>query len=89
VQGGCAGEFEIGYQTEAWQPGAGRHWVRCESRDYRRTMCRADGYRGVRLARQISRAACIEGETWGHDRSRVWVDHGCAADFEIGVTRPY
>ena len=82
VSNGCEGEFEIGYQDARFEPSRGRDWVRCESRDYRENTC-ATGGRSARLARQISRAACIEGETWGYTRRGIWVDQGCAADFEV------
>ena len=39
---------------------------------------------GVRLIRQRSDADCIYSRTWGYDRSRIWVDRGCRADFEVG-----
>ncbi len=82
VSNGCEGEFEIGYQDQLFRPDAGRGWVRCESRDYAQTFCAARG-REVRLARQISRAPCVQGQTWGYERRGIWVDQGCAADFEV------
>lgn len=82
VSDGCEGEFEVGYQDDRFEPAAGRRWVRCESRDYRQATCGVAGGT-VRLARQISRAPCIEGETWGYARRGIWVDQGCAADFEV------
>jgi hypothetical protein len=88
VQDGCAGEFEIGYANDAYRPPSGSGWVRCESRDYQQSTCSAPGNRGVRLARQVSRAVCIEGRTWGYDRNRIWVNNGCGADFEV-VGRAY
>jgi len=84
VDDGCAAEFDIGYADTAWRPGAGGgSWVRCESRDFGQEVCAAPRNRGVNLVRQISRARCIEGDTWGFDRNRIWVTEGCAADFEI------
>lgn len=58
--------------------------LRCESRDYRDNYCPANTRGGVRLLRQVSRAPCWEGESWGYDRRGIWVSEGCAADFEIG-----
>ncbi len=88
VQGGCAGEFEIGYADNAWRPPTGSSWVRCESRDYQQSVCGVDRNQGVRLARQVSRSPCIEGRTWGYDRNRIWVNNGCSADFEV-IGRAY
>ena len=55
--------------------------VRCSSDDGRRHYCDIDTSRGVRLSRQISGSACIQGSTWGYDRRGVWVDRGCRAEF--------
>ena len=55
--------------------------VKCNSDDGRRHYCDIDTSRGVRLSRQISGTACIEGSTWGYDRRGVWVDRGCRATF--------
>lgn len=59
----------------------GQDGVRCNSDDGRRHYCDIDTSRGVRLSRQISGSACVEGSTWGYDRRGVWVDRGCRAEF--------
>lgn len=63
---------------------AGSGIVRCESTDGRTRECPADTSRGVRLVRQISRAACVEGQSWGYGRGGVWVTQGCRAEFASG-----
>jgi hypothetical protein len=83
VEDGCAGVFEIGYQDNAWRPGNNAQWVRCESRDYQQNYCATGSSRDAFLVRQISRAPCIEGQSWGRDRRGIWVSNGCAADFEV------
>lgn len=84
VEGGCGAAFEIGYVDRPWRPSRVEvRWLRCESRDYQRTLCDAHGNRGVDLVRQVSRSPCIEGSTWGYNRNRIWVSNGCSADFEI------
>lgn len=62
--------------------------LRCESTDGRWTACRVDTYGGVTLSRQLSRAGCWQGDTWGYDRNRIWVTNGCRAEFRIGDRRP-
>jgi hypothetical protein len=59
--------------------------VRLESKDGRRAYYRTtlDGNDRVRLIRRLSDRPCIEGRTWGYNRSGVWVDDGCRAVFEI------
>ena len=83
VSDGCAGVFDIGYVDEPWRPGGGAQWVRCESRDYQQNYCSTGRAGSVYLVRQISRAPCIEGQSWGRDRRGIWVSNGCAADFEV------
>jgi hypothetical protein len=68
----------------AARPAEAQRHVRCESRDYRERLCRADTAGGVRLARQLGDAACRQGRTWGTTRSGIWVSNGCRADFEVG-----
>ena len=57
---------------------------RCESEDHRVRRCNVNTSGGVRLVRQESDAACIQGRTWGYDRDGVWVSGGCRARFAIG-----
>lgn len=94
VSNGCRAEFEVVDQRGNWGSGwSGNRWdnddrdsprnglVRCESNGARGGYCRADTGRGVRLANQLSSAQCIEGQSWGYDRSGIWVSHGCRAEF--------
>jgi len=62
--------------------------MRCESTDGRWKACSVDTYGGVTLARQLSRAGCWQGDTWGYDRNRIWVTNGCRAEFRVGGNRP-
>ncbi len=61
--------------------------IRCESDNYRFRAC-ATGGAHARIVRQISRAACVEGRSWGNDGRGVWVDRGCSAEFAL-VDRGY
>ena len=59
-------------------PGYGNSYgdiVRCESNDGRTRRCSVAGSGNMRaqLVRQLSRAACVEGRTWGSDRGGIWV----------------
>jgi hypothetical protein len=93
VDRGCAGIFvERGrgdhYGGGDWHPGP--DWDRdirltCSSEDYRYRMCRVDVGRGgdVRIVRQLSNSACIEGRSWGWNRAGVWVSGGCSAVFRV------
>ncbi len=79
VTHGCGGEFAAGM-------GYGRagQVIRCESPDNRYRQCSGDVRGGARIARQLSNQPCVEGRTWGANRSGIWVDQGCRADFEVG-----
>ncbi len=95
VDRGCAAEFAVGV---AWigpgrpggpghGPGPGwdrpGHVVSCRSYGYRDAYCRAEVRRSVQIVRQISRAPCHYGRTWGYDRGGIWVRNGCSAEFRI------
>ncbi|MCC6918896.1 MAG: DUF3011 domain-containing protein [Alphaproteobacteria bacterium] len=55
----------------------------CESQGNMYRFCSVDTQRGVRLDRQISKAPCVYGTTWGYYRSGIWVNFGCRARFII------
>jgi len=58
--------------------------IRCESDYGHRRVCSFDGWGRAALSRQLSRTACVEGRTWGHEgRNAVWVSNGCRADFVV------
>jgi hypothetical protein len=56
--------------------------VTCESTNNRRQYCTFDTRSGVRLARTIGDSQCVRGSSWDYDKSGVWVDRGCRAEFE-------
>ncbi|MEO8605762.1 MAG: DUF3011 domain-containing protein [bacterium] len=58
--------------------------VRCESQSSRYRYCRVDTHGKVKVKKQLSDKDCQRGRTWGFDRSGIWVDHGCRADFSVG-----
>jgi len=71
-----------------WRPGPG--WdqairVRCASNGFQYNMCQVDTGRGsnVTIAKQISKARCMEGRNWGWNRAGIWVDQGCEAEFVV------
>jgi hypothetical protein len=60
------------------------HVFRCEADYGHRRVCSFEGFGRAALSRQISRTACVEGRTWGHEgRNAVWVSDGCRADFVV------
>lgn len=89
VHRGCRARFVVsdpGWHDSSsggWGPSHGET-VRCESDRGRRETCRTRTRGGVRLARQLSRASCVYGRTWGYDRNSIWVDRGCRGLFEVG-----
>lgn len=76
-------------QASAQYSGVGDSILRCESTDGRQRFCQADTRDGIQLLRQLSKSACVEGDTWGADRRGVWVDRGCRAEFALGGDRGY
>lgn len=59
--------------------------ITCSSNDMGRRYCRANTSGGVKLTYQRSGSACTMGVSWGYDNGGIWVDHGCRADFALGV----
>ena len=57
--------------------------VSCNSNDMRRNFCTIGPNSGVRLYRQHSDAACIQGRTFGVRGRQMWVDRGCRAEFQV------
>lgn len=62
-------------------------FIECSSIDRRTTWCEVDTRGGVRLERQLSRAGCWEGDTWGYSRRGIWVSNGCRAEFRVFRSR--
>jgi hypothetical protein len=58
--------------------------VTCESSNGNYRECAVDTRGGVTLSRQLSSQGCWEGDTWGYDRNRIWVNNGCRAQFDVG-----
>ena len=58
--------------------------VTCESSNGGFQSCAVDTRGGVTLSRQLSSQGCWEGDTWGYDRNRIWVNNGCRAQFQVG-----
>lgn len=87
VSGGCGAEFEIG--TPGADYGYGYTYnqggvIICGANARLRELCRIDTRGGARLIRQLSRAQCIQGETWDIEREGIWVINGCAGEFQVG-----
>jgi len=62
--------------------------VTCESKNDKYQYCSAKTDNEVRMIRQISDVRCEQGKSWGYDKSGVWVDHNCSAEFEVGRSGP-
>lgn len=62
--------------------------VTCESTKDKYQYCSAKTDNEARMIRQISDVRCEQGKSWGYDKAGVWVDHNCAAEFEVGRSGP-
>ncbi|MDQ3279969.1 MAG: DUF3011 domain-containing protein [Acidobacteriota bacterium] len=82
VRRGCRAMFTI-YKPKG-TAAAPDKLIRCESSGGRE-VCPADLTNGLTFEKQLSRSACVEGETWGFDAERelIWVDRGCRAEFLV------
>ena len=61
--------------------------ITCESSGGQYRSCPVDTSGGVSLSRQLSREGCWQGDSWGYDRNRIWVNRGCRAEFRVGSDR--
>jgi hypothetical protein len=59
--------------------------VRCESAEYRTATCGIPlrYVEDVRIGRQLSKSACIEGSSWRSDGYTITVSNGCRAEFLV------
>lgn len=82
VRDGCRGEFAfMGTPTSGWNDqGSGEVEMRCDSDDGREAFC-AISNRGIRIVRTLSRAPCVEGNTWRADARGIYVRGGCRGLF--------
>lgn len=55
----------------------------CASKDGRYKECQLPVNGRVELRQRWSDARCQEGQSWGVKRDRVWVNHGCRAEFAV------
>ena len=83
VDGGCRADFAIGGGGFGPPQPPPPQVVTCSSDNGRRNWCDVGGRRDIRISRQISGSACIQGRTWGTDRRGIWVDNGCRAEFFV------
>jgi hypothetical protein len=84
VTEGCSAEFDF---RRSGSDHGGRR-IACASRGYDRQFCPSDR----RIARawlveQRSRAACMQGRTWGFQDDGIWVSEGCNGVFEVEERR--
>lgn len=92
VKDGCRGNFtdargwRRGDDGDGYRDSRGGGEVYCASNDNRGTRCKVP-WRQTALSRQMSDAACIEGQTWGSDPYSVWVKGGCRAQFRAAWGR--
>jgi hypothetical protein len=89
VRNGCRADFVVRERRwDDWgrdrgdRPQTSR--IRCASPDWAYNRCGVGGrISDARVSRQISRTRCTRGDNWGIDRSSIWVDRGCEAEFEV------
>ena len=60
-----------------------RQRVTVRSSNFRYNYYRVEIRGRVELVNQLSQSACDYGRSWGYDSGGIWVDDGCAAEFDI------
>lgn len=76
-------DYYPGSRTDLYGPTPQKQPSYCGSEDNRPYRCNAPVRRDVRMVRQVSKATCAKGRTWGWDRDGIWVDYGCRAYFLV------
>jgi hypothetical protein len=88
VTQGCSAEFDFRPSgSPAPGPGPGRQ-IACSSQNFQHRFCPTE--RRVvraRLVEQRSRAACVQGRSWGFEDRGIWVDQGCSGLFAVEEQR--
>lgn len=82
VSRGCQGQFEVAAEDGSGFVDIPRQVI-CESKSEMRRECGVTVERRVTLVKQLSNAACEAGRSWGWDRTGIWVDKGCRAEFSV------
>ncbi len=80
VSRGCRAMFIADREKSTLPPDR----IVCESENGGRKVCPANTRNGIRIARQLSAKPCNPEVSWGYDKSHVWVDDGCRAEFVLG-----
>ena len=83
TEGGCWAEFRVESTSADSAAARAPFRILCESADGQRAECLAAPRARVALVRQLSRAPCREGTTWGAQGGKIWVTQGCRAEFEV------
>jgi hypothetical protein len=75
--------------TDSFARDGDRRTIRCESEAERHAYCRTNTQGRVELRKRLSKAPCIQYETWGADRDGggIWVRNGCRAEFTVSENR--
>lgn len=84
VDHGCRADFALQAREEE-REGPAPVMINCSSEDEGRHFCAADTRFGAQLVNQRSGSPCRLDYSWGYDERGIWVDHGCRADFALGV----
>ena len=84
---GQASAQSYGYSNNNGYANGHSRTVRCESTNSRQVFCRVNTQGGVRIVRQLSHSACMQGRSWNYDSRGIWVSRGCRADFAISSGR--
>jgi len=72
-----------GLGAEVVQAAEEGYVIRCQSKRDRDNYCTADTSGGVVLRKTLSSSPCVEGDSWGYDKTGIWVRKGCRADFDV------
>jgi len=99
VRNGCQARFAVagsgfgggnsGGNSGGWGGGSSSghgfaNVLECRSQNNRYQRCSVNTQNRVELTRQLSSTRCMMNRNWGYDRTTIWVDDGCSAQFGYG-----
>jgi hypothetical protein len=79
-----AASADSGDDQPAQTPAAPQGVLLCTSEPGQRNLCAADTSAGVALVRSTGKGPCLLGQTWGYDKTGIWVSDGCSGAFAAG-----
>jgi len=89
VNAGCRGRFKVSYIDASPDESTDTINIACSSSRYRYAECATPGpIVALEVVRRDSGAACTRDRSFGFRGDKIWVNHGCRAEFKVTYALP-